>query len=261
MSKVRKFKILNGSELDYLKDRIEEAARMWSIKWFCEERVDITLKLELPSGALAISEMSKFRIFSSPGIQRIGFQCPEETIRKLYNTFLGIEVIPQPGTGRDLMKELVDRSLVSLLLIIYSMCETEVNRFSGDEYESSKFFLDMQKPGAGYIYVHLCIAEEYPLSLYINANDLLPSQEAVNDGRKIQPALDIFGNCQVQVSVILGELELQLEELTNISVGDIVTTEKKLSEKLSLQIDDKEFCRGYLGKNEKRLTIKIAEYI
>lgn len=65
----------------------------------------------------------------------------------------------------------------------------------------------------------------------------------------------------VRVDVVLGEARMPIEELMNLSSGEIVALEKSTSEPVDIYVSDRLMARGRLVIADGQLGVKLSEII
>ena len=65
----------------------------------------------------------------------------------------------------------------------------------------------------------------------------------------------------VQVDVVLGEARMPVEELLNMSEGEIVELQKRTDEPVELYVSDRLMARGRLVVADGQLGVKLSEII
>lgn len=65
----------------------------------------------------------------------------------------------------------------------------------------------------------------------------------------------------VRVDVVLGEVRMPIEDLLDLSQGEIVALEKKTNEPVDIYVSDRLMARGRLVVADGQLGIKLSEII
>lgn len=65
----------------------------------------------------------------------------------------------------------------------------------------------------------------------------------------------------VRVDVVLGEARMPVEELLELSEGEIVELERKTTEPVDIYVSDRLMARGRLVVSNGQLGIKLSEII
>lgn len=65
----------------------------------------------------------------------------------------------------------------------------------------------------------------------------------------------------VQVDVVLGEARMPVEELLNMSEGEIVELQKRTDEPVDIYVSDRLMARGRLVVADGQLGVKLSEII
>ena len=65
----------------------------------------------------------------------------------------------------------------------------------------------------------------------------------------------------VRVDVVLGEARMPIEELMNLSDGEIVALEKATNEPVDIYVSDRLMARGRLVISDGQLGVKLSEII
>ncbi|WP_143435449.1 flagellar motor switch protein FliN [Henriciella aquimarina] len=65
----------------------------------------------------------------------------------------------------------------------------------------------------------------------------------------------------VRVDVVLGEARMPIEELMNLSDGEIVALEKRTNEPVDIYVSDRLMARGRLVVSDGQLGVKLSEIV
>ncbi len=90
--------------------------------------------------------------------------------------------------------------------------------------------------------------------------DKLPSQRRARASiaSPCVPAPDALRHCNVGMLVTVGKLQLRLESLASIGVGDVLRLDRRLDEPALVTVDDgTPLCNGYLGSNGPHRALSL----
>ncbi|WP_300395960.1 flagellar motor switch protein FliN [Henriciella sp.] len=65
----------------------------------------------------------------------------------------------------------------------------------------------------------------------------------------------------VRVDVVLGEARMPVEELLNLSEGEIVELQKRTNEPIDIYVSDRLMARGRLVVADGQLGVKLSEIV
>ncbi|MEA1920481.1 MAG: flagellar motor switch protein FliM [Campylobacterota bacterium] len=99
-----------------------------------------------------------------------------------------------------------------------------------------------------------------PVLPKLASRDLMLNETSSKKSRN-QELQVLLGGAQVQVEADLGEAELSLTEVLELSLGDIVRLKAPANDIVTLNIDGKERFRGEIGLRRFRKSVQITEII
>jgi len=99
-----------------------------------------------------------------------------------------------------------------------------------------------------------------PVLPKLASRDLMLNETSSKKSRN-QELQVLLGGAQVQVEADLGEAELTLNEVLELSLGDIVRLKSPANDIVTLNIDGKERFRGEIGLRRFRKSVQITEVI
>ncbi len=83
-------------------------------------------------------------------------------------------------------------------------------------------------------------------------------KEKVIDNSSRDVAINNLYNVQLPVQVIMGSVNLGLEEIINLEVGDIIQLETKVDQPLVMQIANQKLFQVFIGKVGSQIAVQVA---
>ena len=259
----RKFKIINDSELSYIRSKVSAALNKWKNSWCQDNTLNYTLEVS-PIQAHVQSifdENHKWLLGTVGSAEYIGLHWSSGLPEILQDSIVDIRTAFKNSSDYNslLTRQLINRALTSLLKNIFKEFDSTDKYLTTSEHDVTHFLEQIAKPGSGYILLRIVTEEGAELNIVLNIYNLLNFENESTEKLGLFPIMNAFGNSQVQVSAVIGTVELNIKDLTQLSVGDVVSIDKSLNDKISLYIDGQEFSQGYLGKSSNKYSIQIVE--
>jgi flagellar motor switch protein FliM len=83
-------------------------------------------------------------------------------------------------------------------------------------------------------------------------------KEKVIDNSSRDIAINNLYNVQLPVQVIMGSVNLGLEEIINLEIGDIIQLETKVDQPLVMQIANQKLFQVFIGKVGSQIAVQVA---
>jgi flagellar motor switch protein FliN/FliY len=94
----------------------------------------------------------------------------------------------------------------------------------------------------------------------VNEIELAELAQEISDAKPMfENNIDLVKNVKVQLSVVLGDAELTVDELFNLKNGSVVTIDKETTQPLEIVLEGKVIARGTLVAVDDNFGIKITE--
>lgn len=117
------------------------------------------------------------------------------------------------------------------------------------------------RPGAGVVNFRISFGNDLEIdacaSPAVVKNDGHVSFEPVGEGM-LYSCQEALGGEKVQAKVVLNDIELTLDALGSISVGDVILLDQSIDEPCVVKFERSELrCKGFLGKKNEKLAVKV----
>jgi len=255
------YKIIKKSELDYIKKGVNSALIKWRSMWCLDNSFDINLDVQAVQdyGDLLVDCESSWVVGDLDGDQLIGMHWSSSFPDAMYDSFINVSSAYRTHSGAEslISKKLLNRSLTALLEMIVDEFTSQTPVITASKKDDKDYIADMSRPGGGHVLLLINFDESSYLVISINTNSIIQTEITDNKAINLTEAINAFGDSKVELKVSLGSAELDVESVTGLSVGDVITVDKLLNEKLSVFVGGKEVCDGYIGKQDNNLSIKI----
>ncbi len=262
----RPYKLPNQTEIASIHRGVESAFKKWCNAWCQDDALSYAMDVEAidSTSARLVLCQSKWLIGGLENGIPIGLQWTEQLPALIYDSFVKIPTAfkRRLTVTTPVAHKLVNSAMVSLLnTVVKEVLDTGDNAISVSKREHDAFSADLSSPGAGYVLVAFDFNQTESLRIVIDSNYL--ANQTVNT--KTQPvsatAFDAVGHGLVKIEAVIGTSELDVKALTNLAVGDVISVDKKLSDKVSLYISGEQVCQGYLGKVGETISVKVDNTI
>lgn len=260
------YKIINNSELDYISKGVNAALSKWNNKWCIDEAINVSLNVHtmLDSSEILDACNSTWLVGDIEGKFSVGLNWTSSFLNVLYESLFNAKVTKNNDESvvSPLSQKIINQSMMSLLEILIDEFSNQVLVISPSKADEKQFLSDINKLGSGYILLSICVNKDDFLTIAINSDSIIGS--SVDNGKcdvELSSAINNFGNSKVKLWALLGHAELDIKSITDLSVGDVITLDKKLNEELSFYIDNHEVCNGYVGEKNGFLALKIRNSI
>lgn len=256
---IRPFKLVNNSEVSLIKDISESIVARWCNTWCRNESVTYDLYINTEYRPQDQSESPW--IFGSFGENNhIGVCWSGDFPDEFYSLMLKSKNVLEKKTSISTVLEnrLYNRAITHLVeMLIYELTfdRKSVKPISDETLYSE---LEINRAGSGNVFISVVLNEKSRLTVRFNVSCMKQKIPADAPSLKdLSSTLNTIGQRKVKIKAIMGTAELNVNALTNLSIGDVITIDKKLTERVELCIDDRQFCEGILGKLENNLSVKI----
>lgn len=257
----RDYRLVAETELDYIEKGFNVALERWMSNWCGNNGFDINLYAEpIQNSEQLLSNCdSSWLVSEFNGMYSIGLHWSSLFPDAISNSFVGLNAIKISKSNKEsvISKKLFNSSMTSLLETIVNEFTNKIPVITTSDTNSSDFFSEVCKPGAGYVALVLCFDSNSYLVVLINVSSILGENFVDSNNIQLSAAINAFGDSKIHLDVKLGNTELDIESITGLSVGDVITLDKSLNEKLSVLVDGVEICDAYIGLHEGQLSIKI----
>jgi len=257
----RVYKLVNKSEVLLIHDKSDLAIKKWINLWCNNDEMGYNLKVT-SAGEIQEAEVDDEQGWLVGNVNNsflLGLHWSEKFPELVYDSFVNIKTAfnQKIGINTVISHKLVNRAITSLLDMIVSEFNSEKNLIGISDETSDEFAKELNQPGSGYALITLQFNDDTYINIALDIKKLMQSKDTNVDTEPLYPAINAFGNSKITVKAIIGTSEIDINELTNLSVGDVISVDKKLSDKIGLFIDGKKVCQGFLGKQDGKISIKI----
>lgn len=118
------------------------------------------------------------------------------------------------------------------------------------------------RPGAGAVNFRISFGNDLEVDACASPavavkNDGHVSFESGGEGM-LHSRQEALGGEKVQAKVVLNDIELTLDALGSISVGDVILLDQSIDEPCVVMFERSELrCKGFLGKKNEKLAVKV----
>lgn len=115
--------------------------------------------------------------------------------------------------------------------------------------------------GSGIVRFQISSGDDFAVDVYVSpsvVNPVEPSGEDDTGGLPLQSCKEALGPEKVRAKVLLCDIELTLDALGSVSVGDVILLDQSVDEPCLIEFENSELrCRGFLGKKKEMLAVKV----
>lgn len=264
--KVKPYILYGQSTMDDVHVRLSDCLFSWRREWGLPE--EITL-LNVESGAQFKQELA-----DRPGLFLSAAGKSElwvlfflaEPVRGCLGSILLNDRKIGAGYGgvtpSEIQNELAERCLGELAMEIMKQKEyvdLDINKLSPPVNEHSIY--EELRPGAGAVNFRISFGNDLEIDAYASSavvrNDGHVRFESGGEGM-LHSCKEALGGEKVQAKVVLNDIELTLDALGSISVGDVILLDQSVDEPCVVKFEHSELkCKGFLGKKNEKLAVKV----
>lgn len=259
--KHRSYKLINKTELDYIDKGVNSALSKWIAMWFNDKKLAIEVDIQAMQemGTLLTTCESKWLIGKIDGVQSIALHWSNSFPEAIYKNLVNLDSTYFTNASEEtfLSKKLLSRSITSLLEIIITEFTSQTPVITASNKNCKEYLSSMSSPGAGFVLLSFSFDKSTYLVVSLDTNNIISAENNKNNDTELYPAIKSFGNSKVALKVPLGSAELDIGSVTELSVGDVIVVDKALNEKISIFINEKEICDGYIGIQDGHLSVRI----
>ena len=259
--KYKSFKIVNASELDYIDKGINAAFDKWCSIW-CRKttfNTNISVQEVNDTNNLPMAGEIDWQVGSIDKNYDYGVYWSDALVDTIFDLF--VETTKSSGrasTSSSLISsELIKHSMSSLLEIIFSEFSNKQHTISLNKLNNNAFIENINRFGSGYVLATIDFSAKDKLLIVLNVSSVIKTDIVDVENIPLSPAINAFGDSKIKLRVLLGEAELDVQSVTSLSIGDVISIDSSLNEKLSIEIDGREICDGYIGHQDGVLSVKI----
>lgn len=251
------FRLLGQGDLDKVEENYGRVIRAWAEEWFCVESTSLSFVVREPVAAEIVAK-EDWTIFGDPSGVWLAAKVSENRQREFVERLLGTPVPPGMALS-PLLRDLLDQCIRDLVVrfgarptVGLSLVRHAATRIDATAVAYGAGALSIQ-PAAGVALPELVLGGE--LVERILAREVQPPARMPALARR-EMSLRAM---REQIEVILGDAELTLGDIANVSVGDVIRLQAKYRDPLSVR-----FCNGVqllkadLGASGTKKAIQIV---
>ena len=255
MSMALPFRLIGDTEQAALRKATQEATQAWAADWFATA----------PSTAIALTAdctpqaapSGTWMIASIDADAWVAWKLDDQPCREyaqlLLDAPLGSIAKPTP-----LLRVLIDdclRDLAARLLLAAGLGDAGLTLASGS--------LTEWRTGYGSGAVSGCLGGDLPQQEFVLGPAIVAGISAQPSAPslatpELSPRTDAISSGKTRIELLLGEAELSLAELANISVGDVIRLKSPFRQPLTVKtVDGSPLLKGHLGTRNGRKAIQV----
>lgn len=257
----RRFKLLNATETEWARARVEEAVGEWTRHWFVDRRFQAPVVQPGEVGAcLTCTDDQWFRALDTAA-RWVGVSMPMGERGHMVGALGGVPINGNAGSAGAIGLEIASAALRDLSARMLSrMASGGEAQVDGIERLPS----DIAAIGAGYACMSIDVGG-LRLTAII-APDLIASDSGVSGADRVGDALsrveEALGGLLVGVQAWLGEAELEITSVGRMATGDVIRLESHVDLPIEISLDSEQrsaILAGHLGSFDGHRALQLLD--
>ena len=265
---IRPFELYGSLHYDFIRDRLDSQLEELKKRWAVDLRLEIgsVVPAEISANSFLVQGYCPLR---NPEAW-VGICADQIAFNEIGAGLLNDSRI---GSRLDINSahvthELVNAFLKDIVGATLSEANEDLNGGIGGSELFTRFFeTKAYYPGCGIIELRFSVSDSEQVRFFVSRNVVrglldgfsVEHRTVLGNLQSVHKSLE---NQQVQIQVMLDGIELSLDSLNSIGIGDVIRLDNALDSTCEIVFKNSDVkCAGYIGKKDGKLAVSVVSEI